>query len=1151
MAPSSFPLVDVGDIIRHVGGAAFARAQSYARDDSVAELEFDDVTGRVTSRVYGTAAIPYRCRIQLVRMNNGRHRPEDSSCSCPMVEQCKHVAATLLHGNTNHMLSSNVFSDSRQPQSGLQEESESRQKFDWRQSLTGLLDDVGPSQRSTSPDGGRQAITPLGLQFDLAAPPARVPAPWRSARRQENPKPAGRQLRPVVRPVMLNSNGRWVKNNLRWNTISYKTYGLNLDPEQHRWFSQFAPLHRANGLAYYGEDNDWLQLDEFSSPLLWQLLKEAERLGIELVGARKNLSVVVGQQAVLGMDARLATGDGGGSRPGSGSGSRDSSGPGGDLTLAPTVEIDGDPHPVETSGTIGHHGIYSYSTTDPKVITLAPVAKPLAEQERQLLADTNPLTIPADEVDHFLEDFYPALSQRVEVASSDSSVCFPEVVPPVLVLTATYGPANTLGTAWDWEYTHGQRTSRKPLRPEPGETGHRDHAAEAALMNAACRALQIRELPADATFQNFDAVDFTEQMLPRVEELEGVRVDIVGERPDYRELTETPELTVSTVETDQSDWFDLGVLVTVEGRKVPFNDIFKALTRGERKIMLVDKTYLSLEQPIFDRLRRLVDEALLLQGRTQEKKLSGSGQEPVPDVADELRISRYQAGLWAELEELAEETEQARAWRQSVSGLLELESVEQTAVPAAVQADLRPYQVDGFNWLAFLWHHGLGGVLADDMGLGKTLQTLSLLVHRKEVAGGSTGNRPFLVVAPTSVVPNWVAEATKFAPGLNVIGISESRKRSRQSLEAQAASADVVVTSYALFRIDFEAYQKIRWDGLVLDEAQFVKNRTAKVHRCARDLQAPFKLAITGTPMENNLMELHSIFSIVAPGLFPISTKFAEQYQRPIERNGDKDLLAQLRRRIRPLMMRRTKEAVAADLPAKQEQHLEVELGSKHQKIYQTHLQAERQKILRLVEDMDRNRFTIFQSLTLLRLLSLDASLVDDEYAAVPSAKLDALFEQLGDVVGEGHRALVFSQFTSFLKKAAERLEAEGIDYCYLDGSTRHRAGAIDRFKDGEAPVFLISLKAGGFGLNLTEADYCFLLDPWWNPATESQAVDRTHRIGQTKNVMVYRLVSRDTIEEKVMALKERKSQLFSSVMDDDGVFASQLTADDVRGLLA
>jgi SNF2 family DNA or RNA helicase len=298
-------------------------------------------------------------------------------------------------------------------------------------------------------------------------------------------------------------------------------------------------------------------------------------------------------------------------------------------------------------------------------------------------------------------------------------------------------------------------------------------------------------------------------------------------------------------------------------------------------------------------------------------------------------------------------------------------------------------------------------------------------------------------------------------------------------------------------------------------------------------------------------MELHSIFSIVAPGLFPISTKFAEQYQRPIERNGDKELLGQLRRRIRPLMMRRTKEAVASDLPPKQEQNLEVELGSKHQKIYQTHLQAERQKILRLVEDMDRNRFTIFQSLTLLRLLSLDASLIDEEYAAVPSAKLDALFEQLEDVVAEGHRALVFSQFTSFLKKAAERLEAAGVDYCYLDGSTRRRAEAIDRFKNGEAPVFLISLKAGGFGLNLTEADYCFMLDPWWNPATESQAVDRTHRIGQTKNVMVYRMVSRDTIEEKVMALKERKSQLFSSVLDDDGVFASQLTAEDVRGLLA
>ncbi len=250
------------------------------------------------------------------------------------------------------------------------------------------------------------------------------------------------------------------------------------------------------------------------------------------------------------------------------------------------------------------------------------------------------------------------------------------------------------------------------------------------------------------------------------------------------------------------------------------------------------------------------------------------------------------------------------------------------------------------------------------------------------------------------------------------------------------------------------------------------------------------------------------------------------------------------------VIKRRTKELVAADLPAKQEQTLEVDLHPRHRKLYQTRLQRERQKLLGLIGDFNRHRFTILRSITLLRQLSLHAGLSDDGHDGVPCAKLDALIDQLGEVVGGGHRALVFSQFTGFLAKVRERLEGTDIGYCYLDGRTRKRECVLERFKDGSDPVFLISLKAGGFGLNLTEADYCFLFDPWWNPATEAQAIDRTHRIGQTRPVMVYRMIARDTIEEKVAALARRKAALFSGVMDDGDLFASNLTAEDVRGLL-
>ncbi len=362
---------------------------------------------------------------------------------------------------------------------------------------------------------------------------------------------------------------------------------------------------------------------------------------------------------------------------------------------------------------------------------------------------------------------------------------------------------------------------------------------------------------------------------------------------------------------------------------------------------------------------------------------------------------------------------------------------------------------------------------------------------------------------------------------------------------------DVVVTSYTLFRLEFTQYCQIDWAGLVLDEAQAVKNRQSAGYRSARELQADFKLAITGTPMENNLMELWSLFSITSPGLFPRPDRFSDYYRKPIERQEAPERLEQLRRRIAPLMLRRKKEVVAADLPERQEQIMELELLPRHRTIYQKYLQRERQKVLGLLGDLNRNRFEIFRSLTLLRQAALAAGLVDPAHDNVPSTKLDALLEQLTDIAAEGHRVLVFSQFTRFLERAADRLQQAGLAYDYLDGKTRNRARVISGFRTGTAPVFLISLKAGGSGLNLTEADYVFLLDPWWNPAVEAQAVDRAHRIGQTRKVMVYRLVAKDTIEEKVMALKARKSALADSVLDGDEMSSAALTADDIRDLLA
>lgn len=1152
MPDATLPHVDIDDIIGRVGMAAFRRGQDYAKAGAVQDLAWNRDALELTGVVRGNRPHPYHCFIRLAVRRDGGFVTQDSDCSCPMAYDCKHVAATLLHSNARHvraLANFRIRPAGDQPatdQPAGEAGATAGVQPAWARSLAQLLEPEDASnsvqppglarahRRASGRGGAEPRISPLGLQFELRVREAASSRHWgppgfRSAdvrgtgAQAEDPQ----HYRLGVRPVYLNAKGNWVRGNLAWNTISYQTAGLLVDPDQHRWFCQFAALHRATGQMYLGRDDAWLYLDDFASALLWNLFEDAARLGIALVGTRKDDAVVLGREATVTLDATAAreAGTGGGAG----------------LRLSAEVRFDGVRCLPGTAGTIGDHGLYSWEPEPHLTLRLAPAARRLSEQERQLVR-SEPVQVPPADVDRFMEDFYPLLQRTVALASSDGSVSFPDLAAPTLVLTLASRPDHVLDLAWDWEYRRGGTVARRSLLPQPGESVYRDTGAEAALLAAAARAQDLAEFSPARTVTGMDAAEFSQRALPRLEQLEGVRVDIIGDRPDYRELTEAPQLTVSTVDTEDADWFDLGVTVTVEGRTIPFDHIFRALSQGQKKLLLVDRTYLSLDRPELDQLRRLIDEAHALR-----------------EWETGLRISRYQAGLWAELEELAGETEEAKAWRDSVTGLLQLESVEPVPVPAGLNASLRPYQREGFNWLAFLWRHRLGGVLADDMGLGKTLQTLALLCHRKETAPQDPETRkPFLVVAPTSVVPNWISECRRFAPGLVIAGITDTEARSARTargqaggaLAAAAAGADVVVTSYTLFRLDFEAYQQQDWAGLVLDEAQFVKNRATRVNQCARNLKAPFKLAITGTPMENNLMELWSIFSIVAPGLFASSARFAEHYQRPIERNGDAELLARLRRRIRPLMMRRTKEEVAGDLPEKQEQVLEVELGPRHRKIYETHLQRERQKILGLIEDLDRNRFTVFRSLTLLRLLSLDASLIDDKYASVPSAKLDALFEQLEDVVAEGHRALVFSQFTGFLRKAAERLEARGIEHCYLDGSTRHRARVIESFKDGSAPVFLISLKAGGFGLNLTEADYCFLLDPWWNPATEAQAVDRAHRIGQTRNVMVYRLVSQGTIEEKVMALKERKSRLFSSVLDDDAMFSSALTAEDIRGLL-
>lgn len=1124
---------DDAGLLKVVDPSTFVRGLMYAQHGAVMDVEWEAGEGLVTGQVIGSARHPYSTIAIMKAARGGGHSFVEGRCSCPVGFDCKHVVALVM----------TALSDGGPVQGNRPEP-----VADWRRSLDSLLGAGGARRDST---------VEIAVELTLSSRP-RATGRWEDA--------AGTRPRVLARLVRPGRGG-WVAGELSWSRLRLRPELVAGPIEQLRWLRQFFLLYEAGRgdttYSPYGRDEKHLDLTAFESSQLWPLLDEAARLGVRFVNGKKQAGDVDGyREARLSLDV---TAD------------RET----GDLVAVPRLTVDGvseDVAPVRFIGDDGHGVVYAPRTDVDGTgnvqswrFGLAKLDRPASRELQQLVLDGVRLTVPGADAARFSDEYVPRLRRLATIESSDGSFTPPEISGPTLIAKAAYGDGHELALDWEWHYQVGDTSRRVPvddLFSDDVDDGFRDPAAERALLASLDPRLlgppagrggddagagqrlragtrgpggpQPVDEPGPAgspvewrRFDGLDTMRFSTESLPRLRDLDDVDVEVSGDPADYREVGDSLVIGVSTEESQgETDWFDLGVSITADGQDVPFADVFTALARDEPYLLLPDGGYFSLEKPELQALRRLIDEARAL----------GDGG------GDGARISRFQAGLWEELAALGVVTHQADTWQRQVQGLLALGQLDDTtAPPSTLRAQLRPYQLDGYRWLTFLWENGLGGILADDMGLGKTLQTLALMCHAKQ--SGPT-MPPFLVVAPTSVVSNWVTEAARFAPGLTVVPITDTLKRRGRPIEEVVAGADVVVTTYTLLRLDADAYAQVEWSGLVLDEAQHVKNHQSKTYQAARKLPAPMKLAITGTPVENNLMELWAQLSIAAPGLFPHPGRFEEYYGKPIERRGDSERLAQFRRRIRPLVLRRTKEQVAADLPAKQEQVLEVDLHPKHRKVYDKHLQRERQRVLGLLDDVDKNRLTILRSLTLLRQLSLHAGLVDDEHRGLASAKIDLLMEQLGDVIDGGHRALVFSQFTGFLGLVRERLDAAGVEYCYLDGATRRREQVIAQFKEGSAPVFLISLKAGGFGLNLTEADYCFILDPWWNPATEAQAVDRTHRIGQTRNVMVYRLIAADTIEQKVMALKDRKAKLSASVMDDGDAFGGRLDVDDIRRLL-
>jgi superfamily II DNA or RNA helicase len=577
--------------------------------------------------------------------------------------------------------------------------------------------------------------------------------------------------------------------------------------------------------------------------------------------------------------------------------------------------------------------------------------------------------------------------------------------------------------------------------------------------------------------------------------------------------------------TSGIDWFELHGEIRFDDRIAKLPELLSALKRGENLVPLDDGTF-----------GMLPEEWLKKYGM-----LAGFGTSH----GDHFRFSRCQVGLLDTLLASQPEFSCDPVFQRARNELMSFAGIQACDPPEGFTGTLRGYQKDGLGWIHFLEKFGFGGCLADDMGLGKTVQALAMLEERRQKRPVA----PSLVVAPKSLVFNWIQEAKRFTPQLKVLdhtGIN--RLKPSEHFE----NYDLILTTYGTLRNDAVEFKDVQFDYCILDEGQMIKNASTQAAKATRLINAKHRLVLSGTPIENHLGELWSLFEFLNPGMLGSATVF--KLSGPGARNPDPETRVLLGKALRPFILRRTKNQVARELPEKLEQTLYCDLDSKQRKLYNELRDHYRRTLLNQVEreGMNKSKIQILEALLRLRQAALHPGLIDRSKKSHPSAKLEMLLPQLEQVTEEEHKVLVFSQFTSFLAILREQLDVHKTPYAYLDGQTRDRATVVMQFQtDPGCRLFLISLKAGGLGLNLTAAEYVYLLDPWWNPAVEAQAIDRTHRIGQTRKVFAYRIIARDTVEEKVLELQQTKRDLADAIINASNSLIRNLAKEDLELLLS
>jgi hypothetical protein len=656
---------------------------------------------------------------------------------------------------------------------------------------------------------------------------------------------------------------------------------------------------------------------------------------------------------------------------------------------------------------------------------------------------------------------------------------------------------------------------RRILRNREAETRARQRLEEAGFRR-------------QRDFRNQDVWMITQSRLPAVVPnlvADGWKVEADGK------LFRNPDALSFRISSGM-DWFELHGDVEYGNTRVSIPRLLAALKRRENTILLDDGSYGMLPEEWLNKYGMLVN--------------LGTAHE------DHVRFNRNQAGLLDALLAAEPEASCDELFAHMRDELRAFDGVSPADPPPGFHGLLRPYQRTGLGWIHFLNRFGFGGCLADDMGLGKTIQVLALLEERRthrESGGSASRLPPSLVVMPRSLVFNWLREAERFTPGIRILDhTGGERIRSHEHFD----DYDAVLTTYGTLRRDAPFFKEKVFDYIILDEAQAIKNSTTESAKAARLLRGNHRLALSGTPIENHLGELWSLFEFLNPGMLGSVSVFNPG--KGTNGKSDQDNRALLSHALRPFILRRTKAQVARDLPSKIEQTLYCELETRQRELYDELRNHYRRTLLERIErdGMQKSRIHVLEALLRLRQAAIHPGLIDRSRVAEPSAKLDMLLPQLFEVLDEGHKALVFSQFTSMLGILRSRLDEEKIRYEYLDGRTTNREIPVERFQnDPDSQLFLISLKAGGLGLNLTAAEYVYLLDPWWNPAVEAQAVDRTHRIGQTQTVFAYRLIAKDTVEEKVLALQATKRDIADAIINQDNSLMRNLSSEDLALLLS